>query len=151
MAGSTYAVEIHIFKYDVKGRQHHINGGKYYLSDIGLRYYLLGSKRADSGCILENVVYLELLRRGYEVYVGILRGGEVDFVAVSTEGTEYFQVAYTVEGGAGENGKTVLERELAPLDAINDHNPKHLPTMDFTPPASHNGIRQINVLDWLLG
>jgi len=138
-------------RYDVKGRQHLVSGAKYYLADIGLRYYLLGDKRADAGHILENVVYLELLRRGYEVYVGKTGAAEIDFVATGQDGEEYYQVAYTVEGEAGKDGKTALERELAPLDAIRDHYPKYLLTMDFTPNASHNGIRQINVLDWLLG
>jgi len=139
-------------RYDVKGRQHLISGVKYYLSDIGLRYYLLGSKRADAGHILENVVYLELLRRGYEVYVGKVGASEVDFIAIGEDGEEYYQVAYTVEGGAsGKDGKTILERELTPLNAIRDHNPKYLLTMDFTPGASHNGIKQINAIEWLLG
>ena len=138
-------------RYDVKGRQHLVSGVKYYLADIGLRYYLLGGKRADAGHILENVVYLELQRRGYEVYVGKVGPAEVDFIVVGPDGEEYYQVAYTVEGEAGKDGKTILERELAPLDAIRDHNPKYLLTMDFTPKASHNGIKQINALDWLLG
>jgi len=109
----------------------------------------LGDKAADMGRVLENVVYLELLRRGYEIYVGKIGSAEVDFIAVGENGEEYYQVAYTVEGETG-NGKPVLDRELAPLNAIRNHNPKYLLTMDFTPKASHNGIRQINVLDWLL-
>lgn len=138
-------------RYDVKGRQRLVSGVKYYLADIGLRYYLLGGTRADAGHILENIVYLELLRRGYEVYVGKVGTAEVDFIVVGPDGEEYYQVAYTVEGDVGKDGKTILERELAPLKAIRDHNPKYLLTMDFTPKASHNGIKQINVLDWLLG
>lgn len=138
-------------RYDVKGKQLLVTGVKYYISDIGLRYYLLGSKKADMGHILENIVYLELLRRGYEVYVGKVGSAEVDFIAIGEKGEEYYQVAYTVEGEqTDKSGKTVLERELAPLEAIRDHNPKFLLTMDFTPVASHNGIRQINALDWLL-
>jgi predicted AAA+ superfamily ATPase len=131
-------------RFDAKGKQLLSVGSKYYVSDIGLRYYLLGSKKADMGHILENVVYLELLRRGYEVYVGKAGNAEVDFVAIGEQGEEYYQVAYTVESGQ-------LERELAPLESIRDHNPKFLLTLDFTPNASHNGIRQINALDWLLG
>jgi predicted AAA+ superfamily ATPase len=137
-------------RYDVKGKQYLVMGAKFYLADIGLRYYLLGTKKADAGHILENVVYLELLRRGREVYVGKVGRTEVDFIAIGENGEEYYQVAYTVEGEAGRDGRTVLEKELAPLEAIRDHNPKYLLTMDFTPDASHNGIRQINVLDWLL-
>lgn len=131
-------------RYDVKGRQHLTTGAKYYVADIGLRYYLLGSRKADYGHILENIVYLELLRRGYEVYVGKSGEAEIDFIAVNQEGTEYYQVAYSVMDDV------TLKRELAPLDAISDHNPKYLLTMDFVPPVSHNGIRQLNVLDWLL-
>jgi predicted AAA+ superfamily ATPase len=136
-------------RYDVKGKQYLVTGAKYYLADIGLRYYLLGAKKADAGHILENIVYLELLRRGYEVHVGKIGSAEVDFIAIGQNGEEYYQVAYTVEGGAGDQG-TILEKELAPLKAIRDHNPKYLLTMDFTPNASHNGIKQINALDWLL-
>lgn len=133
-------------RYDVKGKQYLKTGDKYYAADIGLRYSALGTKKADEGHILENVVYLELLRRGYEVYVGKVGAAEVDFIAIGDEGEEYYQVAYTV---IDTDGKT-LERELAPLDAINDHNPKYLLTMDLGPLVSHNGIKQINVLDWLL-
>jgi predicted AAA+ superfamily ATPase len=131
-------------RYDIKGKQYLTTGHKYYLPDIGLRYYLLGSKKADEGHILENIVYLELLRRGYKVHIGKTDDNEVDFVAEKESGIEYYQVAYTVH-----DGKT-LERELTPLDAISDHNPKYLITMDFTPNTSHNGIKQINALDWLL-
>ena len=140
-----------VSRYDIKGKQLLTTGFKYYLTDIGLRYYLLGSKKADMGHILENVVYLELIRRGYNVYVGKSDASEVDFIAINDEGEEYYQVAYTVIGESTDtNGRTILERELAPLNSIKDHNPKYLLTMDFTPFTSHNGIRQINVLEWLL-
>lgn len=132
-------------RYDIKGKQYLKTGDKYYAADIGLRYCVLGSKKADDGHILENVVYLELLRRGYEVYIGKIGSAEVDFIAIGEEGEEYYQVAYTV---IDADGKT-LERELAPLDDIKDHNPKYLLTMDYRPMISHNGIRQLNVLDWL--
>lgn len=133
-------------RYDIKGKQYLATGAKYYLSDIGLRYYLLGSKKADVGHILENIVYLELLRRNYEVHIGKVGQAEVDFIAISEEGEEYYQVAYTVIDSDG----ATLARELASLDAVKDHNPKYLLTMDFTPMTSHNGIKQINVLEWLL-
>ena len=131
-------------RYDVKGKQYLSVGAKYYLADIGLRYYLLGSRQVDFGHILENIVYLELLRRGYEVHVGKIGTAEVDFVAFNAEGVEYYQVSLSV---LDEN---TLKRELAPLDAISDHNPKYLLTMDMLPVTSHNGIRQMNVLDWLI-
>nr|WP_308627389.1 ATP-binding protein [uncultured Eisenbergiella sp.] len=133
-------------RYDIKGKQYLKTGDKYYAADIGLRYNVLGNKKADEGHILENIVYLELLRRGYDVYVGKAGSAEVDFIAIGEEGEEYYQVAYTV---IDADGKT-LDRELAPLDAIADHNPKYLLTMDLGPMVSHNGIKQVNVLDWLL-
>lgn len=135
-----------IGRYDIKGKQYLKTGDKYYSADIGLRYAVLGSKKADAGHILENIVYLELLRRGYEIYIGKIGSAEVDFIAVGEEGEEYYQVAYTL---IDADGKT-LERELAPLNAIKDHNPKYLLTMDYGPVISHNGIKQLNVLDWLI-
>lgn len=133
-------------RYDIKGKQYLKTGDKYYAADIGLRYSILGNKKADDGHILENIVYLELIRRGYEVYIGKVGAAEIDFIAIGEEGEEYYQVAYTV---IDADGKT-LERELAPLDAVRDHNPKYLLTMDYGPTISHNGIKQINALDWLL-
>jgi len=135
-----------IGRFDVKGKQYLKTGDKYYAADIGLRYALLGTKKADMGHILENVVYLELCRRGYDVYIGKVGRTEVDFIVIGNEGEEYYQVAYTVIDTDGET----LRRELAPLESISDHNPKYLLTMDNTPLTSHNGIKQINVLDWLL-
>ena len=131
-------------RYDIKGKQYLATGSKYYIADIGLRYYLLGSRQTDGGHILENIVYLELIRRGYEVYVGKVGDAEVDFIAVNSEGEEYYQVSQTVMD------EQTLKRELSSLEAIKDHNPKYLLTMDYTPFTSHNGIKQINVLEWLL-
>lgn len=97
------------------------------------------------GHILENIIYLELFRRGYEVYIGKQGNTEVDFIAINENGeTEYYQVALTVREEA------TLKRELIPLDTIPDHNPKYLLTLDDDPDCSHNGIKQINALDWLL-
>ena len=135
-----------IGRYDIKGKQYLKTGDKYYAADVGLRYALLGTKKADLGHILENIVFLELLRRGYEIYIGKVGNAEIDFIVIGDMGEEYYQVAYTV---MDNDGKT-LERELAPLNAIKDHNPKFLLTMDYAPIVSHNGIKQINVLDWLL-
>lgn len=131
-------------RYDVKGKQYLKTLEKYYLVDIGLRYYLLGSKNTDMGHILENIIYLELLRRGYEVHIGKVGNAEVDFIAIGEEGTEYYQVALTLRD------ESTLAREIAPLDSISDHNPKYLLTLDDDLPTNHNGIRQINALDWLL-
>ncbi len=131
-------------RYDIKGKQYLATGAKYYVADIGLRYFLLGSKHTDMGHILENIVYLELLRRGYEVYVGKVGTIEVDFIAINEEGASYYQVSQTVME------EQTLKRELSSLDAIKDHNPKYLLTMDYVPLTSYNGIKQIHVLEWLL-
>ena len=132
-------------RFDVKGKQYLKTNDKYYVCDIGLRYYLLGNKGGDTGHILENVIYLELVRRGYDVYVGKVGNGEVDFVAQKQNIVEYYQVAASVRD------QNTLGRELAPLDAIADHHPKFLLTLDEDVAAHHNGIRQINALDFLLG
>ena len=113
--------------------------------DIGLRFMLLGSRQIDAGHILENVIYLELLRRGYDVYVGKIDTFEVDFVAQNRKGTVYFQVALTVRD------EKTLERELRPLQAIRDHYPKVILTLDDDPEAQYDGIRRLNARDWLLG
>ena len=131
-------------RYDIKGKQYLATGAKYYAADIGLRYFILGTKQADMGHILENIVYLELIRRGYEVHIGKVGDAEVDFIAIGAEGEEYYQVSQTVLE------EQTLKRELSSLDAIKDHNPKYLLTMDYTPLTSYNGIKQINVLEWLL-
>lgn len=131
-------------RYNLKGKKLLQSGSKYYLADLGLRRYLLGSRQTDMGHLLENVVYFELLRRGYEVTVGQIGDAEVDFVAVNSQGEEYYQVALSV---LDEN---TLRRELSSLEAIQDHNPKYLLTMDYLPINSFNGIKQINVIEWLL-
>lgn len=133
----------HVGRYDVKGKQHLKTGEKYYVVDVGLRYFLLGSQKTDWGHILENVIYLELLRRGYEIYIGKVGTLEVDFVAIKDENTEYYQIAQTV------SLPETLIRELKPLESIKDHNPKFLITLDDIPVTTHKGIKQINALDWL--
>jgi len=132
-------------RYNVKGKQYLKTLEKYYVVDIGFRFMLLGSKEMDAGHILENVVYLELLRRGYDVYVGKVDEFEVDFVAQNSKGTTYFQVALSVRD------EKTLERELRPLQAIKDHYPKVILTMDDDPEVHYDGIRRINARDWLLG
>lgn len=134
-----------VSRYDIKGKQYLQSGDKYYATDITMRYALLGRKNVDLGHILENVVYLELLRRGYKVYVGKSGDKEIDFIAENSKGTVYFQVAYTVRD------ENALKRELSALESINDHYPKFILTMDLDPEIDYNGIRKINVLDWLLG
>lgn len=132
-------------RYNIKGKQYLKTLEKYYVVDIGLRYMLLGSRSYDAGHILENVVYLELLRRGYDVYVGKIDSFEVDFVTKNRKGIVYYQVALTVRD------EKTLERELRPLMAIRDHYPKFILTLDEDPEAQYDGIRRINARDWLLG
>lgn len=131
-------------RYDVKGKQYLKTLEKYYVVDIGLRRVLLGSKAMDVGHILENVVYLELLRRGYNVYVGKVNDLEIDFVASNEWGRVYFQVAATVRS------EEVLRRELAPLQQLTDNYPKYILTLDNDPEADYEGIRRINALEWLV-
>lgn len=131
-------------RYNIKGRQLLKTMEKYYLVDVALRNTLLGSKNTDFGRVLENVVYLELLRRNHHVYVGKTDALEVDFVAANMQEVAYYQVAATVLD------KITLERELKPLRAIKDNYPKTILTLDTMPVVFHNGIKQQNVLDWLL-
>ncbi len=133
-----------VSRYDIRGKQYLETGEKYYATDVTMRYALLGRKYMDLGHILENVVYLELLRRGYKVYVGKVGENEVDFVAENKEGRCYYQVAYTTRE------ESTLARELDSLQKINDHYPKFILTMDLDPIVDYDGIRKINVLDWLL-
>lgn len=132
-------------RYNVKGKQYLKTLEKYYVVDIGLRYMLLGSRAIDVGHILENVVYLELLRRGYDVYVGKVDDLEVDFVAMAQKRITYIQVAASVRD------ERTLARELASLQKIADHYPKMILTLDDDPEADYEGIRRINALDWLMG
>ena len=132
-------------RFDVKGKNLLARDYKYYVVDSGLRSYLLGKKAdSDMGHILENIVYLELLRRGYKVYVGKVDELEVDFVAENRSGLKYFQVSLSVRD------EKVLERELKSLQKTGDHYPKYLLTLDMDLEADYNGITKINVIDWLL-
>lgn len=142
-------------RYDIKGANILRTQDKYYMVDAGfLRTMLDKQPLSDSGHLLENVVYLELLRRGYKVYVGKVDmfdktqskqvSKEVDFVAVGPNGPEYYQVAETVKD------TTTFEREFSVLNAIKDHNPKVVLTTDAAPQTNYNGIIQKNVFDWLL-
>ena len=141
-------VESYVFnkvsRFDIKGKQYLQSGEKYYATDVTMRYALLGRRNIDVGHILENIVYLELIRRGYKVYIGKAGEKEIDFVAENKEGFTYFQVAYTTRE------KATLERELTPLQDINDHYPKYILTMGIDPIADYDGIKKVNVLDWLL-
>ena len=132
-------------RFDVKGKNLLARDYKYYTADQGLRSYLLGKKAdSDMGHILENIVYLELLRRGYKVYVGKVDDLEIDFVAENREGLKYYQVSLSVRD------EKVLERELKSLQKTGDHYPKYILTLDMDLESDYNGITKINVIDWLL-
>jgi len=132
-------------RYDIKGRNFLKTLGKYYIVDLGLRNNLLANSESDIGHQLENIVYLELRRRGYKVSIGKLADKEVDFVAASHEGLIYYQVSASV---LDEN---TLRRELAPLQAIQDNYPKILLSLDdIGSGKSHEGIQQKNLLQWLI-
>lgn len=140
-------VECYLFyrveRYDVRGKQKLKVGHKYYITDLGLRNMLLGIRNNDLGHMLENVVYLELLRRGYQVMVGKADSEEIDFVAMKSGRMEYYQVSLSVRE------TSTLERELTPLKRIADHYPKFLLTLDNDPIVFHDGVQQLYVPDWL--
>ena len=136
-----------IFKadpYDAKGRRLLQQGGKYYLGDLGFRHLLLGRDGSDLGHRVENVVYLELLRRYHTARVGRVGDLEIDFVAEREGKPHYYQVALSVLDEA------TLRRELRPLELLGDAYPKTLLTLDRIGATDHNGIEQRNLLDWLL-
>ena len=132
-------------RFDVKGKGLLKTQEKYYLSDLGLRTYLLGrNHNKDLGHILENIIFLELKRKGYKVYVGKNEEKEVDFVVETGDDYIYIQVSLSVR-----DDKT-LERELRPLETIQDHYKKYLITLDYDT-NNYNGIKQISAMDFLLG
>ncbi len=132
-------------RFDVKGKEILSSGFKYYSVDMGFRQHLLGKKAGqDMGHILENIVFLELKRRGYKVYTGKVDNLEIDFVAENSDGITYYQVALTTRD------EKTLERELRPLQKTEDYYPKYIITMDRDLETDYNGIRKINVIDWLL-
>ena len=133
-------------RYDIKGKQYLKTIDKYYVSDLGLRYFILGRKIGDRGYILENVIYLELKRRGYDVYVGKMDDLEVDFVAIKDTGKIYVQVCETLK----DNNNNTLQRELNSLRKINDNYEKIILTLDKMPTSNEEGIIVKNTLDWLL-
>ncbi|MGN1298878.1 MAG: ATP-binding protein [Candidatus Scatovivens sp.] len=133
-------------RYDIKGKQYLKTGEKYYTSDLGLRYFILGRKMGDRGHILENIIYLELLRRGYEVYIGKVDEYEVDFVALNSNGRIYIQVCETLK----DNENKILTRELNSLEKINDNYGKIILTLDKIPLSNENGIIVKNALEWLI-
>lgn len=132
-------------RFNIKGKQLLTNLPKYYIVDIGMRNILIRNKESDIGHIIENLAYLELLRRGYDVYVGDIDKGEVDFVAIKNNQTEYYQISATTLN------PDTLARELAPLQSVQDNYPKYLLTLDeLFGEANYNGIQKKNLIKWLL-
>ena len=133
-------------RYNIKGKEFLSTLSKYYVSDLGLRQMILGNRNVDMGHILENIIYLELLRRNGNVYVGQFDKSEIDFVVINSNEVEYYQVALSV---LDEN---TLKRELDALKNIKDNYPKYLITLDeVLPNTDYEGIKIINALEWLLG
>lgn len=132
-----------ISRYDIKGKEYLKTGDKYYVCDLGLRNYLLGGVK-DYGSILENIIFLELKRRGYEIYIGKYDEEEVDFVIKNNDGIKYIQVALSVRD------EDTLKRELTPLKNIKDNYPKYLITLDYDT-NDFDGIKQISAIDFLTG
>ena len=133
-----------IKRFDIKGKEYLRTLGKYYIVDIGLRNYLLGFRNRDSGHALENIVYFELLRRGYDVAIGKIDNAEVDFIASDAERKLYIQVTESM------TSEDVRRRELAPLQKIRDNYEKLVLSLDTGLDASYDGIQSRNVMEWLL-
>lgn len=134
-------------RYDLKGKQLLMTQEKYYTVDLGFKKFFLGDKSSKNlGHNLENIVYLELIRRGNEVFIGKANDTEVDFVVKTLNGDqEYYQVAWTTRE------ESTWKHEIRPFENIKDYNRRTLLTMDVEPESSYKGIRKINVIDWLLG
>lgn len=132
-----------ISRYDIKGKEFLKTGDKYYVCNLGLRNYFLGGVK-DYGSILENIIFLELKRRGYEIYIGKYDEEEVDFVIKNNDGIKYIQVALSVRD------EDTLKRELTPLKNIKDNYPKYLITLDYDT-NDFDGIKQISAIDFLTG
>ena len=118
--------------------------GKYYIVDIGLRNYLLGFRNRDSGHAIENIVYFELFRRGYDIAIGKIGNQEVDFIATTADDKIYIQVTESMQS------EDVRKRELAPLRKIRDNYKKIILSLEPGLDASYDGIESLNLIDWLL-
>ena len=133
-----------IKRFDIKGKAFLRTMGKYYIVDIGLRNYLLGFRDRDRGHAIENVVFFELLRRGYDVAVGKIGNAEIDFIATKADDKLYIQVTESMDS------ETVRERELTPLTKINDNYEKLVLSLNPGMDKSYDGIKSLNLIDWLL-
>lgn len=132
-------------RYDIKGKAYLKTLNKYYVTDLGLRNNVLGYRQIEPSHALENIVYLELLRRGYKVDIGKLNDTEIDFIARRQDTIEYYQVSYTVN-----NAPETLAREIRPFGILSDHYSRYLITLDRDFISDIDGIRKVNAVDWLL-
>ena len=133
-----------IKRFDIKGKEYLRTLGKYYIVDIGLRNYLLGFRNRDSGHAIENVVYFELLRRGYDVAIGKIYNQEVDFIATTADDKLYIQVTESMQS------EDTRKRVLAPLQKIRDNYEKIVLSLDPGLDSSYDGIKSLNLISWLL-
>ena len=133
-----------IKRFDIKGKEYLRTLGKYYIVDMGLRNYLLGFRNRDSGHAIENVVYFELLRRGYDVAIGKVDQAEVDFSATRADDKLYVQVSESM------TNEDTRRRELAPLQKIKDNYEKIVLSLDPGMDTSYDGIKSLNLIDWLI-
>ena len=133
-----------IKRFDIKGKEYLRTLGKYYIVDIGLRNYLLGYRDGDSGHILENIIFFELLRRGYDVVIGKIDNQEVDYIATKADEKKYIQVTESM------NAPETRERELAPLRKIRDNYEKVVIALECDIPQTQDGIKIIQATDFLL-
>ena len=132
-------------RFDIKGKEFLRTLGKYYIADIGLRNYLLGFRDRDTGHVLENIVFFELLRRGYDVAIGKIDNSEIDFIATSANEKIYFQVTETMMS------EDVRRRELTPLQKVRENYEKIVLSLDPGLETSYEGIKSKNLIDWLIG
>lgn len=133
-----------IKRFDIKGKEYLKTLGKYYIVDVGLRNYLLGYRNRDSGHVIENIVYFELLSRGYDVAIGKVYNSEIDFIATKADDKLYIQVTESMEN------EIVRERELSPLMSINDNYEKIVLSLNPALDSSYDGVKSLNLIDWLV-